>query len=241
MFYCFFATLPMFFSVCWFFLILLGDSRNRKNHLFLIYMYAIATCSFGGYALLIIQNYAVLQTHPALLPLLGFVVPVLYSFVLFCIGSDVLRQHFTKAPTSPTFVGNVLSHPVHPPIPVNSLPEEEKMADRTSLKIDMIRLFEKDEVFKQQELSIADVSAQLNTNRTYVSALLNNEMGMNFSTYVNHHRIEYAKKLLVDPVYQDVLLAEIAEESGFTNEATFYRAFRKFVGDTPYNYKVKSI
>ena len=91
------------------------------------------------------------------------------------------------------------------------------------------------EVFRNDELLITDVARMIGSNRTYVSTYLNKERGMSFSDYVNGYRVEYAKKLL--DTSPDLNLVDVAERSGFSGEASFYRVFKRLTGKTPNEYR----
>ena len=91
------------------------------------------------------------------------------------------------------------------------------------------------EVFHNDELLITDVAKMIGSNRTYVSTYLNKEKGLSFSDYVNGYRVEYAKRLLDTDAHLN--LVEIAERSGFSGEASFYRVFKRFTGKTPNEYR----
>jgi AraC-like DNA-binding protein len=91
------------------------------------------------------------------------------------------------------------------------------------------------EVFRNDNLLITDVAKMIGSNRTYVSSYLNRERGVNFSDYVNGYRVEYAKKLL--DTSPDINLVDVAERSGFSGEASFYRVFKRITGKTPNEYR----
>ena len=57
---------------------------------------------------------------------------------------------------------------------------------------------------------------------------------MTFSKLVGSLRIEHAKKLLVSTDYS---MLEIALESGFSTDRTFYRVFTEFEGISPGDYR----
>lgn len=86
--------------------------------------------------------------------------------------------------------------------------------------------------FLRNDLKIGDVVKEVGSNRTYVSSYINRTFHCSFSDYMNNLRIEYAKKLLTSSPC-NTKLTQIAEESGFTNEPSFYRNFKKFTGMTP--------
>lgn len=86
-------------------------------------------------------------------------------------------------------------------------------------------LFLEKNVFKNHELKIWDLAAMLGTNRTYVSRIINQEYSRNFCSYVNFHRIQFAKELMKSQ--PDLSNEEIAEASGFGSLNSFYRAFKQ--------------
>ena len=96
----------------------------------------------------------------------------------------------------------------------------------------MCRVVESQQLFRQKGLLITDVAKLTGSNRTYISNYLNKELNTSFSDFINSYRVEYAKSLLTskDPAYS---ILEIFEMSGFTNEVSFYRIFKKHTGVTP--------
>lgn len=89
--------------------------------------------------------------------------------------------------------------------------------------------------FLKNDLKIGDVVKEVGSNRTYVSNYINRTHQCSFSDYMNNLRIEYAKKLLTS-LPSNMKLSIIAEKSGFANEQSFYRNFKKFTGMTPANW-----
>lgn len=108
---------------------------------------------------------------------------------------------------------------------------------RDKLQSDIVDLFEKKQFFKRTDLRITDVSSELGTNRSYVSAVVNTIYNSNFTDFVNHYRVEYAKKLL--KAEENHILDYIAEESGFASVNSLLRAFRKETGTTPGQFRKK--
>lgn len=86
--------------------------------------------------------------------------------------------------------------------------------------------------FLRKDLKIGDVVREVGSNRTYVSNYINATHQCSFSDYMNQQRIEHAKRLLQE-AGKSVKLAQIADDSGFANEQSFYRNFKKFTGMTP--------
>lgn len=88
-----------------------------------------------------------------------------------------------------------------------------------------------DKGYLDPSLSVDEISRQLNTNRTYVSKLVNVYYGMPFRDYLNHLRIEYAKQLMTDE--PDAVIDYISVKSGFQSSTQFIRKFRELEGLTP--------
>lgn len=87
------------------------------------------------------------------------------------------------------------------------------------------------QLFRSKGLTVADLAESVGSNRTYVSACINNEAGQSFSDYVNKWRIEYAMKLMKTD--SALTISEVADKAGFTDRSTFYRSFKKISGMSP--------
>ena len=90
---------------------------------------------------------------------------------------------------------------------------------------------EEEQLFKQKDLRITDIALETSSNRTYVSNCINKEMNLTFSDYINAYRIKYAQSLMTLP--ENFSQLQISELSGFSNEVSFYRNFKKITGITP--------
>ena len=107
--------------------------------------------------------------------------------------------------------------------------------DKPNLGDRLRALMEEKQLFRNKDLRIADVAAELCTNTTYLSTFLNTEMSTTFPAFVTIYRIRYAQELMRnDPTMR---LSQVAEESGFTNEKTFLRSFKASCGVTPSEWK----
>ncbi len=98
---------------------------------------------------------------------------------------------------------------------------DEKIPAR--LKEEIMALFEQEKIYLDKELTIWDLAGRLGTNRTYVSKIFNNEFGINFATFVNHHRVAHAKQMINRD--KNAAVDEIADLSGFGSVTSLYRAF----------------
>jgi AraC-like DNA-binding protein len=115
--------------------------------------------------------------------------------------------------------------------------QEIKTTIDKELKTKLINLFEKENIFNQQDLRITSVAEKLNTNRTYISRLINDEFNMNFNEFVNKYRIQDAKKLILSNTNKKHTIDYIAEKSGFGSTASFLRVFKEIEGTTPSKFR----
>ncbi len=109
------------------------------------------------------------------------------------------------------------------------------------LKNLLIQLFDVEKIYKDPELRISVISEALNTNRTYISKLINEEFQMNFNEFVNKYRIEEAKELLKANNSNLFTLELIAERSGFGSLNSINRVFKAATGLTPGHFRNKNI
>jgi AraC-like DNA-binding protein len=69
----------------------------------------------------------------------------------------------------------------------------------------------------------------------YISQILNTNLNQNFYDFINSYRIEESKiSLKTNP---DHTILQVLYDTGFNSKASFNRAFKKFTGMTPSEYK----
>lgn len=98
-------------------------------------------------------------------------------------------------------------------------------------------LIEKDTLFVSQSVSLQSLAKKLNTNANYLSMSINHYHNLSFKDFINKKRVEFAKNQLCKPESNRYTILSIAEESGFKSKDAFYRAFKKFTGYTPTQFK----
>lgn len=87
-----------------------------------------------------------------------------------------------------------------------------------------------DNNYQDSSLSLTELGAVFNISDSYVSLIFKECYGINFSTYVEEIRIRRAGSLLEDTA---LTVREIAEQTGYTSEQSFRRAFKKVRGISP--------
>ncbi len=99
------------------------------------------------------------------------------------------------------------------------------------------QLMQQEKLYLNPELRLNELAGLLGTNRTYVSRLIHNRRNLNFCDYVNHCRIQHAKRLLLESTGEPLPIDEVALRSGFSSNSTFYRVFTDKEGITPSRFR----
>lgn len=95
--------------------------------------------------------------------------------------------------------------------------------------------------FLNAELTVQDLSKQLNISRHHLTEILNNDIGKNFFTFINEYRVEEVKRRLLDERFEHLTIVAIAFESGFNSKSTFNSIFKQNTGSTPSQWKAEAL
>jgi len=95
--------------------------------------------------------------------------------------------------------------------------------------------------FLNHELRITELAKALQTNRAYLSFVINETYQMNFYNYINQFRIEEFISIYRLNVNKNLTYEAIAEKAGFKTKSSFYTAFKKLKGQTPAKYLSKTL
>lgn len=99
------------------------------------------------------------------------------------------------------------------------------------------RIMEQDELYLDPDVTVESLAKRVSLPERTVSRILNQHFGKNFFEFINHYRVEKAKRLLTDPENQDWTILRVLSEAGFTSKSTFNAIFKKQVGQTPSQYR----
>lgn len=74
--------------------------------------------------------------------------------------------------------------------------------------------------------SVQDMARDLLTNRTYMSAFINTEYGMNFNSLINNYRLVEIDRLQEDAPgdREEATVADLVKQAGFGNYRSYHRA-----------------
>lgn len=104
--------------------------------------------------------------------------------------------------------------------------------ERDSLKIkeeelakSLMAYFEKEKPYLQPDLTLTTASKVIGTNRTYLSAVINSNFGVNFNVFVNQFRIRYVEDYLKQ--HPKTSKDELVNLGGFGSVSSLKRALNK--------------
>jgi len=98
-------------------------------------------------------------------------------------------------------------------------------------------LLDVEKIYRDENLNLLTLSDKLNITPHQLSWVINDKMNQSFSTLINRYRIEDVKKRLADGTKNDSTILQMAFDSGFSTKTAFNRAFKKFTGLTPTQYR----
>lgn len=87
---------------------------------------------------------------------------------------------------------------------------------------------------RYQTANLEEAAQLVYLNPNYLSHLFKQKTGMNFVDYTTQVKMETAQKLLQDPKLKTY---EVSEMVGYSNAKNFTRAFKRFCGMTPSEYR----
>jgi len=97
-----------------------------------------------------------------------------------------------------------------------------------------LKKFEASTKFTNNEMSLALLSAQMDTNTKYLSEIINRHRNDNFNAYINKLRIAYIiDKMKSDAAYLNYKISYLATESGFSSHSSFATIFKSITGIAP--------
>ncbi len=101
-------------------------------------------------------------------------------------------------------------------------------------------MMETEQLYLDKNMTTREMAEKLNTNRTYLSQVVNAHFGKRFSQFVNEYRVKDAKIRLSNGENKKYTIEYIAHSVGFRSVNAFNKAFKKDTGVTP-SFYIKSL
>lgn len=111
----------------------------------------------------------------------------------------------------------------------------EREAD--ALKNALLSTMEREQPWKNKELTLADLAERLSTTPHKLSEVLNSQLEQTFYDFVNGYRVRYVQNRIGDEAVKHLKILALALDAGFASKSTFNDVFKKHTGRTPSDYR----
>jgi len=101
----------------------------------------------------------------------------------------------------------------------------------------LLDVMEHEKPYLKSDLTLPDLATLSSTTPNYLSQVINEKLNMSFFDYVNAHRIETAKNVLINPLPNTQTILDVAMYSAFNSKSAFYSAFKKQMNMTPTEFR----
>lgn len=161
-------------------------------------------------------------------------------FLNLLVFYNLLHSHVVLGVSDPDGAAAGVEEPrmvaVNPQDSANAMASEIKKESFGEREIRAIERAIKDQqVYLIHDLTLDQLAAATGLSPRAVSNIVNRHYGMNFFDFINFHRVEQAKALLIAEPKKSVL--DVWELSGFNSKSAFHRFFKKFADTTPTEYR----
>lgn len=97
----------------------------------------------------------------------------------------------------------------------------------------IIEKVENEELYLNEELTIADLASKLGYSTKTISHTINNGLHKSFSLFINEYRVNLFKKKKASGNFEHLSIMGLAYECGFNSKSSFNRIFKEITGITP--------
>ena len=94
-------------------------------------------------------------------------------------------------------------------------------------------LMKVEKMYLDTEINLKVLASELNVSSEDLSFVINQKLNTTFRDLINLYRVEAVKTQLAQGKDMSGSILDLALKMGFNSQASFYRAFNKFVGMTP--------
>jgi AraC-like DNA-binding protein len=112
--------------------------------------------------------------------------------------------------------------------------DSERMQD---YKRRLEQIMQTRQAYLQPNLTLPRLADMVGCSVNHLSQVINGGLGVTFFDYLNGYRVRHARELLNTLGESSEAVIEVAFAVGFNSNSAFYAAFKKFVGQTPAQYR----
>ncbi|MCF8372570.1 MAG: helix-turn-helix domain-containing protein [Bacteroidales bacterium] len=111
--------------------------------------------------------------------------------------------------------------------------QQNTVDENNELLIKLEACMEEEKPYLDSNITLDDICHKLQTNRTYLSKLINEHFHKNFNEYINDFRTKTARQILADTSKNHISIEGVGQMSGFNSRSTFFTCFKKQTGLSP--------
>lgn len=120
-----------------------------------------------------------------------------------------------------------------PKMSASGIKEEKK----TEILLKLQTAMEERKLYTDSLISVGKLAKITGEPAYLISQVINEKLEVSFYDWIGGLRVEEAKKLLTNPSTGQFTVEQIAEEVGYNSKSAFNKAFRKFAGQTPSEFR----
>ncbi|OCT12808.1 hypothetical protein A8709_20940 [Paenibacillus pectinilyticus] len=90
--------------------------------------------------------------------------------------------------------------------------------------------------YYKENIALAEIASEVFMSPTYICAVFKRETGQTINEYIIETKMNYAKKMLENTKMK---IMDISEDLGYENSQYFSYSFKKYLGETPQQYRSK--
>jgi AraC-like DNA-binding protein len=120
---------------------------------------------------------------------------------------------------------------------LGSVPPVRETGEKEKIVQAVVEYMQRKKPYLESELTLDQLAAQLSLKPRLLSRSINEMLGQNFFDFINHYRIEEARRLLTNPKDEKITILEVLYEVGFNSKSSFNTLFKKYTGLTPTEFR----
>ena len=95
------------------------------------------------------------------------------------------------------------------------------------MKSALLSTMDREQPWKNKELTLADLAERLSTTPHKLSEVLNSQLEQTFYDFVNGYRVRYVQNRIGDEAVKHLKILALALDAGFASKSTFNDVFKK--------------
>jgi len=117
--------------------------------------------------------------------------------------------------------------------------ERSGLTDREAARLKQVlaEVMDREQPWKDSDLTLADLAVRLNTTPHKLSEVLNLEVGQTFYDFVNGYRVREVQRRIAAGEARVRKMLVLAFDAGFASKSTFNEVFKKHTSQTPSDFR----